>query len=888
MTYNVTGDSVAQSSLVSAELQSKIQKVLRSRNLNRQVVADGSTFEKRQTAELSSLRSAREERTGLSDPSREPKISEDDFVSSGQGKPRETRNAEAFPRANVGEAGLALLFALAERGPTARTWQRWQRWRRRFCHEEPLWRIERPYQDGSFRVLLSEPNSILHPDGRPRTFPNLTTVESQLLRDLQFALLGYPPNAKVVIAVALANGASSFGSRYLLRSVVYGIKLPTGLHSLAQSILDAATSLSILRGFAESCSFYNQGMVRQAMGAALADILRRFDAFFIRKWRWTEAGLLGSENIDALADGSLLTIQRLWLHLQPMESTIRVLASACSMESIRTLRGGALLGALHDLVEHGQGQWNSSEPSQPALDDPEAMTGALFWAAFQPFWNMLQRWIDEGELVDPYDEFCIQQDPAQRGERLADDFNAAYWERAYTLRALHLPRLLAPLATSILLAGKYRLAAESMTAIDWQVEKTDIRECSCAADALATMVEKTAMDQQLQFSFQQITTRITNAFATASQALLRTMIDDVDLIRTLQQFKSWFLLNRADFLDDLFTAMPADLLTERCTPTDFVDSSRTFESQQARLDEAMRGVRNGSDMVLASRAGQFSLTLLSYSLSSQLLRVLAVSGTFAPWSSTEAAELASMTHPNCTRDLQLRVMDAMALDYHAHWPFSLLLNRRVITKFQLLFRQLLSLHLCLHRLQAIWIQLQRAPIQNSGATNDARGAGSMLPLYCMQLEQTVKALLYSMTWGTIEPNWMQWQQALERLRASLQSQDSTLPQRQQPRSQDASIDALISALHEFLDACLQGCFLTKVRSFRSVRQIITLVHRLAVSRPFLPNDLDPERIASDRRTLHAAVKSLVQSVEHTHPLRAWFESSMALQRADFPAGQECP
>lgn len=875
MTDVEASGSTAHTPLVSDDLRWKIQRVLQSRDVNRRVIQEATVSGAAQ-AERSCLKPLNQDQavpitTSLSEQSKSQYAQDDEerrYPASVNGCAQDRR------RRDGGDAALVLLFALSEQGPTARTWQRWRRWRQRIRLDEPVWRTERPYGDGSFRVLLADPEGILHPRGQLPMSSSPASVEAQLLRDLQFALLGYPANTRAVAVTALANSATSFGARYLLRPVVYGLTLPTGLRALAQHILDTAGALSTLRGFAESCSFYSQGMVRQAMGAAIRDILRRYDWFFTRKWCWARADSPNLETAsDATADAPL-TIQRLWLSLQPIEGVIRALANACLGERVGKQRGGALLCALYDLADQGQGRWNLNEPGPLSLDDPEAMWREVFWGALQPFWEMMEHWIDEGTLVDPHDEFCVQQDTAQRGERLADDFNAAFWERAYTLRVSHLPRVFAPLATSILLAGKYRLAADSMARTAHALEAEDVSNAAQIEVEAANTADGGASNHRARFSLQHMTARITSAYTTALRSFLEAMLHDDDLIHVLDQFKRWFLLSRADLLDDLISATPIDLLTERCMSLGVIEDAQAIEYKQTQLNDAMRDACIRQSTAYTSRAGRFFITLLPYSLSSQLLRVLAVSGTAAPWSSAEAAELATLTHPSCTRDAHLCVMDSMALDYHAHWPYSLVLNRRTITKFQLLFRHLLSLHLCLHRLNMIWIQLQHGLCPNNvDAENGALTKEAALPVYCAQLRQTIQALLHSMTWGTIEPQWIRWQQTLDCLRASLRT---FAPQQRQLISKstdDVSIDALMSALHEFLDACLHGCFLTVVRSFRSVRQIISLAHRLVTSFHHLPSNLHSERITSDMHTLNAAVASLVQSLDRAHPLWAWYEGS---------------
>ena len=75
--------------------------------------------------------------------------------------------------------------------------------------------------------------------------------------------------------------------------------------------------------------------------------------------------------------------------------------------------------------------------------------------AAAPYFVTLRSWIHYGEIVDPYDEFMIQERKGVSKEQLREDFNDVYWEQRYTLRRDTIPAFLLPFAEKILLAGKY-------------------------------------------------------------------------------------------------------------------------------------------------------------------------------------------------------------------------------------------------------------------------------------------------------------------------------------------------------------------------------------------------------------------------------------------------
>jgi gamma-tubulin complex component 2 len=89
---------------------------------------------------------------------------------------------------------------------------------------------------------------------------------------------------------------------------------------------------------------------------------------------------------------------------------------------------------------------------------------------------MLQLWIGNGVLEDPFSEFMIQEKNMAK-EKLHD----LYWERKYTLQNNFTPSFLAPYSEKILKSGKY-----------WNV----LRDCGVRGEASSIDLE----NQQLVFN----------------------------------------------------------------------------------------------------------------------------------------------------------------------------------------------------------------------------------------------------------------------------------------------------------------------------------------------------------------------------------------------------
>ena len=58
-------------------------------------------------------------------------------------------------------------------------------------------------------------------------------------------------------------------------------------------------------------------------------------------------------------------------------------------------------------------------------------------AASVPYLAQLEKWLYEGCIEDPHDEFCVRlgRTSGSGHEGLATDFNDAYWDERYQLNA---------------------------------------------------------------------------------------------------------------------------------------------------------------------------------------------------------------------------------------------------------------------------------------------------------------------------------------------------------------------------------------------------------------------------------------------------------------------
>lgn len=680
---------------------------------------------------------------------------------------------------------------------------------------EPEWRVSRPYADGSF-ARANDGRDAAAADAARRfdvSALDARAVEALLVDDMLHALAGCPPTDSVVAVSPFADGSAALGARLSFdQDGAYAGRVPSGTRAIAEQVLRTAEDFTALNEYAEECSFYHAGAVRNALGGALRHVLSEYLC------------VLAQLEDEMRSTSGRATVQRLSLRLQP---TARELAAVRRVveQAGRDTRGGALVDALYRQVAD----------SEQGAGAAGGMCRYLLDSACAPWLRMLCMWVRRGELDDPQHEFCVQGHESVRRERVAVDFNSAFWEQRYTLRRDRLPECIAHLGGRIVMAGKY------WTVIAGAEERPD------TAGAPLPRMERHALTAEIDASFD-----------AASRALLAMMTDERagggcgDLFARLRSLRHLFLCGRSDALLNLLGAA-AHMLDEECGSAlelsmpkhdDDVRSGEEEEDgdgggelaaaatsrreaeaaerlatqQQSALSAALEMAIKQSSCAEESHAAAVSCVLLPYSLTNQLLRILSVSGSAVTLSREGAAELAAAAHPSKTRDARLTVADALALDYDAPWPVCLVLNRRVITKYQLLFRQLLHLHVAARGVEQAWREHQRIARECAGAasssattttvtTDDDRGHGAAEVWDALRVACGVRArmltllhnVLHYFTVEVIEPRWSEFERAANNA---------------------ATVDELMQAHDEFLDTCLKECLLTNVRLLKAMGKAV--------------------------------------------------------------------
>lgn len=139
-------------------------------------------------------------------------------------------------------------------------------------------------------------------------------------------------------------------------------------------------------------------------------------------------------------------------------------------------------------------------------------------------------------------------------------------------------------------------------------------------------------------------------------------------------------------------------------------------------------------------------------------------------------------------------IDALALDYTVKFPLSLVISRKTILRYQLLFRFLLHLKHVEQSLSSMWIEQKtspwRKPMPHHPEFTKWRLRVCLLRARMLSFVQQILAFT---TFEVLEPNWRALELKLDKV---------------------TTVDQLLRDHVDFLDTCLKECMLTSSKLLR--------------------------------------------------------------------------
>jgi gamma-tubulin complex component 3 len=298
------------------------------------------------------------------------------------------------------------------------------------------------------------------------------------------------------------------------------------LHSLAEPCL-------LYRGLSEFTQASDGGLVSQSLRAAIGVELRSYLSLVATLEGEIRRGLTAVEKEE-----TPLGIRRAGVTLKrcviwTRDATMGLRLMTLMVEESKQKKGGQLISLIHGF---------SSSHGDPFVG---AFAERLLTHVTRPFYDMLRRWIYDGELIDPYHEFFVSEpDPSTRLDVDPRRVETSVWEDKYSLDHSMTPSIIsADFAKKIFLIGKsLNFLRHNCGDSDWVIEHSKSSAKDLRYGDTATL--EASIDE---------------AYKTTMTRLTHLMSNKYHLFTHLTAIKKYLLLSQGDFIALLMESLAPHL-----------------------------------------------------------------------------------------------------------------------------------------------------------------------------------------------------------------------------------------------------------------------------------------------------------------------------------------
>ncbi|KAI9360948.1 gamma-tubulin complex component protein [Pilaira anomala] len=601
--------------------------------------------------------------------------------------------------------------------------------------------------------------------------------------------------------------ASSTDDTNVWNTIKYDIDptLDPSLKHLVEKLLPLATYYISVQAFVELYARYEYGTINHALCSGIRVFLKEYLTFIAqlehqfqtstrftlqRLWFYAQNTL---QNMKVLHDLAM-TIRSIQIPPKPDEeedfdAVIEGLQKEEATDEVQIpeeKKGGAILNILSERLIGLSGDPNCKK-----------IYTYLLSAASVPYFEILNAWIYHGEIKDPYNEFMVLEKRNVNKENLKEDFNDTYWEMRYTIREGGVPIFLETMKTQILLAGKYlNVVRECGVSIanpeEMQNEMSGlVQELNINSDRGNGPFMSTRSEVWAAVDGSRFVKNLQVAYKYANQTLLNLLMEDQQLIGRLRSIKHYFFLDQSDFLTS-FLDLAKDELKQSAS-----------KIPQSRLQSLMDLVlRNPSSVAAYDPFKEdVKVSMSHFRLIDQLLCIINPSSiegggikdpridSFERSQSLSSSTMSSVI-PTST---DLSGYEALILDYTVTFPLSLIISRKALTKYQLLFRHILNMKHVEDLLCNAWMEQKNEIWKKRSNNPEIEQWKSKIFSLRNRMLTFVQQFAYYVTNEVLEPNY-------RRLETNLTS--------------ISTVDQVLQFHSDFLDTCLTECMLTNSKLLR--------------------------------------------------------------------------
>ncbi|KAJ3225099.1 hypothetical protein HK099_007386 [Clydaea vesicula] len=631
--------------------------------------------------------------------------------------------------------------------------------------------------------------------------------------------------------------------------------LEPALADLTKKILPLAVDYMIVEKFITTHSYFQYGRVNNALAAAFSDITKEFL-------------ILIAQLEHQLLTKSWFGLTKFYYYLSPTISAMRIMAelvkiilSDRSPENLRGSAGGVLLGILSKRMELFSG-------------DPTAklLYSEFFSKASVPYFSIMYLWINTGKIEDEFDEFIIKEKKevlppsanySKKNLCINDDIEDRYWEQRYTINENSVPNFLIPIKEKILLAGKYLNVVNEIAScgidLEGEAEKKKVGGLIGAEEIFTDakdssgnlgQYDKYISDTFFIFDVFRFTADVNTAYTYANKKLLDILFVDNKLKAKLNSIKRYFLFEQSDYLNHFF-----DLSLDELTRT---KSEIQTEKIKSLLELVLRNPACSVSQLDEDNSFKDNITceFSGISLFEQLEKIIAVKGGKPiEEHNPKSAKISSIFFSQKI----LKGIDSFYLGYNVQFPLSLVLSKKVMTQYQLLFRYLflckyVEYIFCQRWVDKNWSRVRgtttvqihekrkrivrtgsaanlnnaameksasvrrivslnsinqksinlgsisdNSPLPNNSQLEDMSKLKPRLNVLLSKMLTFVQQFMYYGCYEVIEPNWINFERELHEC---------------------VSVEKLLQSQNDFLDTCLKECMLTNPKLMKSFRKLI--------------------------------------------------------------------
>ncbi|EFX02902.1 spindle pole body component [Grosmannia clavigera kw1407] len=392
--------------------------------------------------------------------------------------------------------------------------------------------------------------STLLADSPATTEPSETT----LLRDLPFTLQGLDSATMVFRKEVRREGRKENSKEVAV--LVLPATLPVPIVSLLHTLAEPAL---LYRGLDEFVRSPAKGLLGQSLRAAISTELRAYLGLVATLESQIRRALA---TLDTAAPRSGIgragvTLKRcvVWTR----EATMGLRLMSLIAEESGSKRGGQLISLIHRFsTSHG-------DPTVGAFAE------RLLGPVARPFYNILRRWIYDGELADPYREFFVREqgtgaEDAKRQEAARAKGHSSVWNDKYEIDAAMIPSIMAAeFAEKVFLIGK----------------SLNFLRHSCGDAQWVDDYSKGASKELRYGDTATLEAWIDEAYKTTMRRLMQLLTDKFRLFDHLAALKKYVLLGQGDFVALLMESLAPNL--------DRPATAQYRHTLTSQLDHAIQG-----------------------------------------------------------------------------------------------------------------------------------------------------------------------------------------------------------------------------------------------------------------------------------------------------------